>query len=173
MSTFRSKKVSETTTSHELLRLSTRIVAAHLAHNKVSAETVPEIIRSVYAALSKAGSSTSEVAQLEPAVPIKKSVFSTYIICLEDGKKLKMLKRHLQSAYGMTPTDYRAKWRLPVDYPMVAPDYAMHRSTLAKGNGLGRKRAKPATTEEVVIQKIAAGVRGNKASKKAVSGIAT
>ena len=156
----------ETIKDHELVRLSSQIVAAHLAHNKVSAETVPEIIRSVYAALSKAGSPMLDVAQLEPAVAIKKSVFPAYIICLEDGKKLKMLKRHLQTRYGMTPDDYRAKWRLPVDYPMVAPDYAAHRSTLAKGIGLGRKRSEANVPEEIMVQKIPAGVRGKKQSLK-------
>ena len=158
--------MSETTTDHELLRLSAQIVAAHVEHNTVSAEAVPDIIRSVYAALEKARSPTPKAPELEPAVPIKKSVFPNYIVCLEDGRKLKMLKRHLLTTYGMTPDDYRAKWRLPADYPMVAPDYAAHRSTLAKGIGLGRKRAEPGPAEEIVVQKVAAGVRGRKSNRK-------
>ncbi len=156
----------ETMLDHELVRLSSHIVAAHLAHNKVSAETIPEIIRSVYVALSKAGLPTLDVAQLEPAVAIKKSVFPAYIICLEDGKKLKMLKRHLQTRYGMTPDEYREKWRLPVDYPMVAPDYAALRSTLAKGIGLGRRRSEANGPEEIMVKKIPAGVRGKKRNLK-------
>ena len=161
--------MSETAPAHELLRLATQIVAAHLAHNQVPADYIPELIRSVYVSLDKAGSPTPEVAQSEPAVPIKKSVFPDYIICLEDGRKLKMLKRHLQTTYGMTPDDYRAKWRLPGDYPMVASDYAAHRSTLAKGIGLGRKRTEPDPEEKVGVQKVAAGVRGKKQNLKKFS----
>lgn len=153
--------MSETAPNHELLRLSTQIVAAHIGHNEVVAEAVPEIIRSVYAALSKVGAPTPEAAWHEPAVPIKKSVFPDYIVCLEDGQKLRTLKRYIQKRYGMTPDDYRAKWHLPPDYPMVAPDYAAHRSKLAKESGLGR-RIQSDETNEVVVQKIAAGVRGKK-----------
>ncbi len=124
----------------ELLRLSADIVSAHVANNSVSVSGLPDFIRSVYAALSHAGSPSEPIeATPAPAVPIKKSIFPSYLVCLEDGKKLKMLKRHLQSSYGMTPEQYRARWGLPATYPMVAPDYAAHRSELAKAIGLGRK----------------------------------
>jgi predicted transcriptional regulator len=122
----------------ELLALTAEIVSAHVGANTVGAETLPDLIRDVYRAMSTLGTVvpvTSERPQ--PAVPIKKSVFPDYIICLEDGKKLKMLKRHLMSAYNMTPDQYRERWQLGQDYPMVAPNYAQHRSTLAKKIGLG------------------------------------
>ncbi|WP_048852637.1 MucR family transcriptional regulator, partial [Komagataeibacter europaeus] len=96
------------------------------------------LIGTVFQALGSLGQTTTEIPDLVPAVPVKKSVFPDYIVCLEDGKKLKMLKRHLQSAYGMTPKQYREKWGLPDSYPMVAPDYAARRSALAQEIGLGR-----------------------------------
>ncbi len=98
-------------------------------------------------------------------MPIKKSVFADYLICLEDGKKLKTMKRHLQASYGMTPDQYRAKWELPASYPMVAPNYAAHRSGLAKTLGLGRKPG--ATAAEISVQRIPLGVRGKKPKHKA------
>ncbi|GBQ58046.1 Ros/MucR family transcriptional regulator [Komagataeibacter swingsii DSM 16373] len=100
---------------------------------------LPDLIRNVYHALSAAGRPVNEPEKPQPAVPIKRSVFPDYIICLEDGKKLKMLKRHLHSAYGMTPEQYRERWGLPAEYPMVAPNYAERRSSLAREIGLGRK----------------------------------
>ena len=126
-----------------LLRLSADIVSAHVSHNAITASGLPEFIRSVHAALLRTGrpDEPSVSSAQRPAVPIKKSVFPGYLICLEDGKKLKMLKRHLQASYGMTPEQYRARWDLPASYPMVAPDYAAHRSELAKKVGLGRKAA--------------------------------
>jgi predicted transcriptional regulator len=118
----------------------------------------------LYEALNRVGTPTPVAEPLTPAVPIRKSVFPSYIVCLEDGKKLKMLKRHLQASYGMTPADYRAKWGLPDSYPMTAPDYAAHRSALAKENGLGCVPVQPAV--EVLVQKIAEGVRGRKPGRK-------
>jgi predicted transcriptional regulator len=122
----------------EILALTAEIVSAHVASNSVGAETLPELIRDVYRAMAGLGATPAPPAERpQPAVPIKKSVFPDYIVCLEDGKKLKMLKRHLMSAYGMTPDQYRDRWQLGPDYPMVAPNYAQHRSTLAKKIGLG------------------------------------
>jgi predicted transcriptional regulator len=123
-----------------LVTLTTDIVAAHVSNNSVAISDLPNLIHSVYAALSGAQASPEpEAAKQEPAVSIRTSVKPDYIICLEDGKKLKMLKRHLMTHYQMTPDDYRAKWNLAPDYPMVAPNYAEQRRTLAKKIGLGRK----------------------------------
>ncbi len=131
--------------SAELLEHTTRIVAAHISHNPIAVTDVPSLIATVHQAL--AALRTEEAApRPEPAVPIKQSVKPEYIVCLDDGKKLKMLKRHLKTAYNMTPDDYRKRWGLPRDYPMVAPNYAATRSKLAKKIGLGRKartKAKP------------------------------
>ena len=130
----------------ELMRLGADIVAAYVSRNSVSADAVPDIIRSVYGALEGLNRSTVAVPEErpKPAVPINRSIQHDFIVCLEDGKKLKMLKRHLMTAYGMTPDDYRAKWGLPKDYPMVAPNYAAARSELAKSMGLGQGGRKPA-----------------------------
>jgi len=129
--------------SDQLLGLAAQIVSAHVKNNAVPANELPALIQSVYATLTQAGTPTPEPEKQEPAVPIKKSVFADHIVCLEDGKSLKMLKRHLQTAFGLTPEQYRAKWGLPANYPMVAPNYAEKRSTLAKAIGLGRKPAAP------------------------------
>ena len=151
-----------------LLRLTANIVASHLSHNQVNSEALPGLIQSVYRSLSTVGEPTVEpTAAPTPAVPVKKSVFPDFIVCLEDGKKLKMLKRHLQTSYGMTPNDYRAKWGLPRDYPMVAPNYASTRSSLAKQIGLGRKAAETsneteANAEVEVTQLPARRARGSK-----------
>ncbi|GAD09565.1 MucR family transcriptional regulator [Gluconobacter sp. NFX36] len=134
--------MSENTSSHpELLELTAQIVAAQVSKGSVDAETLPALIRQVYEALANAGvpQQEPEPERPQPAVPIKRSVFPDYIVCLEDGKKLKMLKRHLQSAYNMTPEQYRERWGLPSDYPLVAPNYAQRRSALAREIGLGRK----------------------------------
>ncbi|MGK9170123.1 MucR family transcriptional regulator [Inquilinus limosus] len=118
-----------------------QIVAAHVSHNSVAPSDLPALIEQVYGALTGLGKpSTPAPTRPEPAVPIRKSVTPDYIVCLEDGKKLKMLKRHLQAAYNMTPDEYRERWGLPADYPMVAPNYAKQRSTLAKSIGLGTRR---------------------------------
>jgi predicted transcriptional regulator len=122
-----------------LITLTADIVAAHVSNNSVAVSDVPTLIGNVHAAL--AGLSNEVAAPevvLEPAVPVRTSIKRDYIICLEDGKKLKMLKRHLMTHYGMTPDDYRAKWGLAADYPMVAPAYAEQRRLLAKAIGLGR-----------------------------------
>jgi predicted transcriptional regulator len=122
------------------------IVSAYVSNNSVAAADLPGLIANVHDALVKAGSGAvaEPVAELKPAVPVKKSVTPDYIISLEDGKKYKSLKRHLRTAYDMSPEDYRAKWGLPADYPMVAPNYAAARSELARKMGLGRQRAKAA-----------------------------
>ncbi len=126
----------------KLLGFAAQIVSAHVSKNAVAAQELSPLIERVYQALRNAGASAAEpvASRPEPAAPIRKSVFPDYLICLEDGKKLKMLKRHLKTAYSMTPDEYRARWGLPPDYPMVAPSYAKHRSTLAKQIGLGTKR---------------------------------
>ena len=129
----------EVTTS--VLGLTAKIVSAHVAKNQLGADALPALIQSVYRSLATAGEVEVKPEAQAPAVPVKKSVFPDYIICLEDGKKLKMLKRHLKTSYNLTPDEYRTKWSLPHDYPMVAPSYASHRSMLAKKIGLGRKPA--------------------------------
>ena len=119
-----------------------QIVSAHIANNSVQAADLPALIQQVFATLTTLGSAPVQaVERPEPAVPVRKSVFPDYIICLEDGKKLKMLKRHLMTSYNLTPDAYRERWGLPSNYPMVAPSYAERRSTLAKSIGLGRKPA--------------------------------
>ena len=125
----------------DVLRLTAKIISAHVGNNQVTVAALPELIQSVHRSLAAAGTAEPAPAPvpLTPAVPIRKSVFPDHIVCLEDGKKLKMLKRHLRVGYGMTPEQYREKWKLPADYPMVAPNYASHRSNLAKQIGLGRK----------------------------------
>jgi predicted transcriptional regulator len=129
----------------ELLALTSEIVSSHVANNPVPNSDLPGVIQSVFDKLTELANETPEVKlELIPAVPIKKSITDDFIVCLEDGKKLKMLKRHLKTAYDMTPEDYRAKWGLAADYPMVAPAYARKRQELAKEIGLGRKPRKPA-----------------------------
>ena len=133
--------MSDNSQNHVVLGLTAQIVSAHVSNNTVSRDALPELIQQVFSTLMSAGLEQPEPERLQPAVPIKKSVFPEYIVCLEDGKKLKMLKRHLQTSYNMTPEQYRERWGLPHDYPMVAPKYAEHRSELAKKIGLGRKPA--------------------------------
>ncbi|WP_041793662.1 MucR family transcriptional regulator [Pararhodospirillum photometricum] len=124
----------------EIIELTSRIVASHVGNNSVPVSDLPDLIGNVHRALTNLAGPPPEVEEKpQPAVPIKKSVTPDYIICLEDGKKLKMLKRHLKTAYDMTPEEYREKWGLPADYPMVAPNYANHRSSLAKKIGLGTR----------------------------------
>jgi predicted transcriptional regulator len=120
------------------------IVAAYLANNPISSAELPGLMRTVHDALNNLGQEPVIVAEPQlPAVPIKKSTFPDYIVCLEDGRKMKMLKRHLWTSYGMTPDQYRAKWGLPKDYPIVAPNYAAARSNMAKKIGLGQTSKKP------------------------------
>ncbi|CDX57677.1 Transcriptional regulatory protein ros [Mesorhizobium plurifarium] len=123
-----------------LIELTAEVVSAYVSNNPVPVGNLPALIDSVHEALESAGGGAAEKPEaLTPAVPIRKSVTPDYIISLEDGKKFKSLKRHLSVHYGLTPDEYRAKWGLPSDYPMVAPNYAAARSSLAKSMGLGRK----------------------------------
>ncbi|WP_455372350.1 MucR family transcriptional regulator [Limibacillus halophilus] len=127
----------------DILTLTSNIVAAHVSNNSVALSDLPQVIREVYQTLSVLGGAAPAAAEKPtPAVPVKKSVTPEYIVCLEDGKKLKMLKRHLRTAYNMSPEEYREKWGLPADYPMVAPSYAKQRSKLAKQIGLGTRGRK-------------------------------
>ena len=132
--------MSEKIDVSELLNLASSIVAAHVSNNSVAVSDLPQLIRDVYQALSSVqDGGDREAERPTPAVPIKRSITPDHIICLEDGKKLKMLKRHLKTAYNMTPDEYRERWGLASDYPMVAPNYAKQRSKLAKQIGLGTR----------------------------------
>ena len=123
----------------EILTLTSEIVSAHVSNNATRGDAVPELIQSVFDKLTALASDEPAPTELTPAIPIRKSITDDYIVCLEDGRKLKMLKRHLMTAYGMTPEEYRARWGLKADYPMVAPNYSKKRQELAKKIGLGRK----------------------------------
>ena len=132
--------------SETLITLTSDIVAAHVSNNNVAVEDVPSLITTVYGALSNLGKGAEEEEpRPEPAVSVRASIKPDYIVCLEDGKKLKMLKRHLMTHYNLTPEQYRQRWNLPADYPMVAPNYAERRRELAKKIGLGRKPTKRRT----------------------------
>lgn len=136
--------MSEEYPASNLLELTAEIVAAHASANRIEYTQIPDAIKQVYQALAALDGKGGNVASFgsasaKPAVPVKKSVTPGYIICLEDGKKLKMLKRYLKTNYNMSPAEYRARWNLPSDYPMTAPSYANKRSELAKKIGLGRK----------------------------------
>jgi predicted transcriptional regulator len=135
-----SNQVQAAEGSSELLKLVSEIVASYVSNNPVPVSELPAIIRSVHATLGGLSGSLAidAVTSQKPAVPIKKSITPEYLICLEDGKKLKMLKRYLRSRYGLSPDQYRTKWGLPADYPMVASNYAAQRSEFAKKIGLGR-----------------------------------
>jgi predicted transcriptional regulator len=132
----------------DLVQLTADIVSAYVSNNKVESADIGKLIEEVHVALKRAPNAqvTTEPEPLVPAVPVRKSVTPDYIVSLEDGRKFKSLKRHLQGTYGMTPEEYRAKWGLPRDYPMVAPNYAKARSELAKKMGLGRKPGAAAET---------------------------
>ena len=134
--------MSDTPNINEVLELTTEIVSAHVGNNTVAVSDLPNLIQEVYKTLSSIGNDQGTVERPRPAVAIKKSIFPDYIVCLEDGKKLKMLKRHLKTSYNMSPEEYRERWNLGADYPMVAPNYAKHRSNLAKKIGLGTKPRK-------------------------------
>ncbi|GBR50833.1 Ros/MucR family transcriptional regulator [Neokomagataea thailandica NBRC 106555] len=122
--------------------LTAQIVTAYVSNHDVETEALPALIRSVHDALATVDAPEEKPEEKPvPAVPLKKSVFPDYIVCLEDGKKLKLLRRHLKTVYNMTPQEYRERWGLPPEYPMVAPNYANHRSSLARKIGLGRRRA--------------------------------
>ncbi len=124
-----------------ILRMTAEVVSAYVGNNVVASNEVPGLIKTVHTALSSIRSAGDRQDSLKPAVPVRRSITPDYIVCLEDGKKLKMLKRHLRTTYNLTPEEYRAKWGLPPDYPMVAPNYAAQRSEFAKRIGLGRKRS--------------------------------
>ena len=125
---------------HDLLTLTTEIVAAHVSNNNVAVSDLPTLINQIYNSLANIDTApAAPAARPQPAISVKKSVQPDYIVCLEDGKKLKMLKRHLKTAYNMSPEAYRERWGLPSDYPMVAPNYARQRSRLAKEIGLGTR----------------------------------
>lgn len=126
-----------------VLGLTAQIVSAHVAKNDVEPGKLPDLIREVYQTLARVGQEPAAAAKPKPAVAPNKSVFHDHLVCLEDGKKMKMLKRHLMTDHKMTPEQYRARWELPPSYPMVAPDYAQTRSELAKQIGLGQKRVAP------------------------------
>ena len=130
------------TQSADYVDMTAEIVAAYVGNNPIAPSELPVVIREVFSALQgTANDEAAKTAALTPAVSVKKSVTPDYIICLEDGKKFKSLKRHLRTHYDLSPGEYRAKWGLPADYPMVAPNYAKARSALAKKMGLGQKRA--------------------------------
>jgi predicted transcriptional regulator len=125
----------------DMLRMTTEVVSAYVGNNMLPPAQIPEVIRTVYSSLRDLGGTDGHMEREspKPAIPVRRSVTPDYIICLEDGKKLKMLKRHLRTTYNLSPDDYRTKWALPADYPMVAPNYAKQRSDFAKQIGLGRK----------------------------------
>jgi predicted transcriptional regulator len=130
----------------EMLRMTTSVVSAYVGHNNLPPTQIPDVIKTVYGSLTTLGRSGGGRELPKPAVPVRRSVTPDYIVCLEDGRKLKMLKRHLRTTYNMTLDDYRQKWGLPVDYPMVAPNYAKQRSAFAKRIGLGRRAVRPAAS---------------------------
>ena len=125
--------------SEGIVELTAETVASHVQNNSVAISDLPQLIKTVHESLTSLACEQSPVRP-QPAVSVRRSITPDYIICLEDGRKLKMLKRHLATSYGMTPEDYRKKWGLPIDYPMVAPNYARQRSSLAKKIGLGKRR---------------------------------
>ena len=161
----------------DLLRLVAGIVAAHVAHNSLAAEAIPDLIRSVHAALSAAAGSASAAApeRPKPAAPVNRSVFPDHIVCLEDGQRMTMLKRHLHTFHGMRPQEYRTRWGLPPTYPMVAPNYAERRSTLARTMGLGHtpitrktpRETQPDTVSELPVQVVPEGGRGARRGRRA------
>ena len=134
--------MNENSSGASYIELTASIVSAYVSNNPVAAQDLSTLINQVHAALTRVSSGQGEVTSepLKPAVSVKKSITADYIVCLEDGKKFKSLKRHLRTQYNMTPDQYREKWSLPPDYPMVAPNYAIARSELAKQMGLGQQR---------------------------------
>ena len=136
-----SEEIGDKVSRDDVLRMAVDVVAAYVSNNQVQAGQIPEVIHSVFNSMNALEGHAAERAgePQTPATSIRKSVTPDYIVCLEDGKKLKMLKRHLRTTYDMTPEQYRAKWNLPADYPMVSPNYAKQRSEFAKQIGLGRK----------------------------------
>jgi predicted transcriptional regulator len=162
--------MSESITSPNFIELAADIVSAYVSNNSVQAAELPALLAAVHGALAQTGPGPQEEPrpELVPAVSVKKSVTPDAIICLEDGKKFKSLKRHLRTTYNLTPEQYRAKWNLPHDYPMVAPSYAKARSELAKTMGLGQQRRKVAAPVEIVAEP-AAPAKPNRAAAKAAA----
>jgi len=160
--------MSESTTSPNYIELCADIVSAYVSNNSVPTTDLPSLLNSVYAALTKTAQGQQEEPKTElvPAVPVRKSVTPDAIICLEDGKSFKSLKRHLRTTYDMTPEQYRAKWSLPADYPMVAPNYAKARSDLAKTMGLGQQRKKGAAQAGPAVE-APAPAKGRRTKKAA------
>ena len=155
--------MEESGRQQELLSLTTELVAAFVGNHTVGVGDIPGLITDVYQALSMAGQAEEKPAEMPvPAVPIKKSVMPDFLVCLEDGRKLKMLKRYLAARYNLTPDEYRRRWGLPEDYPMVAPAYAAQRSTLAKASGLGRKAAPPSPPEAPAARRASRRVGGRR-----------
>ena len=132
--------MSEQENGNELLGLTEKIVSAHVGNNAMSSSDLPDLIKAVHAALENVSAAGEAAPTPKPVVSIKRSITLNYIVCLEDGRKMKMLKRHLKTDHNMTPKEYRQRWQLPPDYPMTAPNYAKARSELAKKIGLGKKR---------------------------------
>jgi predicted transcriptional regulator len=139
----------------ELLRMTAEVVAAYVSNNPLPTGQLADVISAVYLSLRALEGKGAEAKSdpLRPAVPVRKSITPDYLVCLEDGKKLKMLKRHLRSTYSMTPDEYRQKWSLPADYPMVAPNYAQQRSAFAKKIGLGRGTGRQAGKRAAIVKK--------------------
>jgi predicted transcriptional regulator len=137
-------QMNDTAGSSSFIQLTADIVSAYVSNNTVQANDIPSLINQVHTALQRVSSRQDEGSSepLKPAIPVKKSITPDFLICLEDGKKFKSLKRHLRTQYGLTPEQYREKWDLPLDYPMVAPNYAQARSQLAKQMGLGSQRSR-------------------------------
>ena len=133
--------MSDQSEARDIQALTTKVVASHVANNAISAADLPKLIQQVYDALAALSTGGGARERPQPAVSVKRSVTPDYIVCLEDGKKLKMLKRHLKTVYDLTPEQYRERWNLPASYPLVAPNYAKQRSRLAKKIGLGRRAA--------------------------------
>jgi predicted transcriptional regulator len=158
--------MTESATSPNFIELSADIVSAYVSNNSVPASDLPSLLSTVHAALTKTaqGQQVEPAAELVPAVSVRKSVTPDYIFCLEDGKKFKSLKRHLRTTYDMSPEQYRAKWSLPADYPMVAPNYAKARSELAKTIGLGQQRKNGKAPVEAASNAPAKGRRTKKAA---------
>ena len=152
----------------DLTSYATDIVSAYVAHNAIGADKLPELIGSVYAALSRASlhGVEPEKAELIPAISVKKSVTPDYIVCLEDGMKFKSLKRHLRTHHNLSPEEYRAKWGLPLDYPMVAPAYAAARSNFAKSMGLGQRNGKVAALKAELAASSKPAKKGAKDRRK-------
>ncbi|MFO0987793.1 MAG: MucR family transcriptional regulator [Alphaproteobacteria bacterium] len=140
MSNEKNKSISE----EEMLRMTASVVSAYVGNNSLPPTQIPDVIKTVYGSLTSLGAAAGGRDAPRPAVPVRRSITPDYIVCLEDGRKLKMLKRHLRTTYNMSVEDYRQKWGLPLDYPMVAPNYAKQRSAFAKRIGLGRRSARPA-----------------------------